>query len=118
MVVQKISQIAQYIKIDLYTFADLRPLNLHGNTVTCVQNSLMNLRKRGRSQRLLLEGSKYILKRFRKFLFYNTFDIGKRKRIDGILQLAQFSSHLRRQNIRPGAQDLADFYEGRTKFFT
>ena len=71
----------------------------------------------GSSERFLVETFEDLFDRFTVSAFDDGKSLRNRKRWNGVLQLRQFISNIRRQQITPSGQGLAEFNEYWTELF-
>jgi hypothetical protein len=92
-------------------------LDFHRDFPTIVQAGEMNLRERGGGGGGFLEGSEQVGKLAAQLIDQDGFQFVEGQGLHFILQLAQLQHQRMGEQIRPHAEQLAGFDEGRTQFF-
>ena len=93
----------------------VRSLHLDGDPAAVRQHRTMHLADRCGRQRLLVELEEEPLDRLAELLADHPLDIGERERADVVLEPAQLGDDVRRDDVGPGREQLAELDEGRAE---
>ena len=93
----------------------VRPLHLDDDATAVRQRRAMHLADRRRGERLLLELEEEPLDRLAELLADRALDVGERERPHVVLQRAQLGDDVRRDDVRPRREELAELHERRAE---
>ena len=91
----------------------VRALHLDGDLAAVREHRPVHLADRGGRERLCVELEEEPLDRLAELLADHALDVGERERPDVVLQPAQLGDDVRRDDVGPGREQLAELDEGR-----
>ena len=108
---------AQHLQVDLDALPHAGPLDFDRHFGAVAQHRAVDLGHRRRRQRLLVERLEQLVDRRLQLGLDDLHDAFGRHRLDGVLQSRQGVDVVRRQQVRPRAQQLAELDEARPELF-
>jgi hypothetical protein len=109
----EIGKITQDYHVDVEDILYIRPLDLDRYLSPILELSDMDLRQRGRGNRLFIQGFEYFVQRCSQFLFDYSFRLGEFERRHLVLQLGQLDHQIDRDQKWSCGKNLAELDESR-----
>ena len=108
-------RLVEKLEVGLDLLGSVRPLHLHGDTAAVRERGVMDLADRRGGDRPLRELGEELLDRQAELGQDDLLDLVVRHRRDVVLQLPQLDDDVRRHDVRPGREQLAELHECRAE---